>query len=39
LGTSPTLIDSDLDYIKKVLHDFIATAPIVADGYSTSFAM
>jgi CDP-6-deoxy-D-xylo-4-hexulose-3-dehydrase len=39
LGTSPTLIDNDLDYIKKVLQDFTANAPIVLDGYSFAFNM
>jgi CDP-6-deoxy-D-xylo-4-hexulose-3-dehydrase len=39
LGTSPTLIDSDLNYIKKILQDFMATAPIGLDGYSSAFVM
>ena len=37
LGTSPTLSDSNLSFIKERLNYFLNATPVGADGYSWSF--
>lgn len=38
LGTAPTLMSNDLNYIKKNLEEFLGSTPITADGYGYSFS-
>lgn len=38
LGTAPTLMSNDLNYIKKNLEEFHGSTPITADGYGYSFS-
>jgi hypothetical protein len=38
LGTAPTLMSNDLNYIKKNLEEFLSSTSITADGYGYSFS-
>ena len=39
LGTAPTLMSNDLNYIKKNLEEFLGSTSITADGYGYSFSL